>query len=124
MKSPLRSEGESAPKVIERFQLVPPEARPAVAELLRQISHDLQSPLSALTMDGFSIQLLLKQLTPASGEPSPADRAKAMAGLEAISGNIERASSRVLEYLGLLGSLGAQTPAQVEAQPPADDETR
>lgn len=98
-----------AAKLEAHFRGLPSEARAPGTRLLRQIAHDLQTPLSTLAMEVFSIRLLLKNLDPSSSA-SPPERAKAFAELNEIFVNMERASSQLSEYLGQLTNLEADAP--------------
>lgn len=91
-------------KLSNTFQSLPAELRPAAAKLLHQVAHDVQSPLSALSMEVFSIRMLLGQLEPASSVTSVRDP-KLLANLNAISANMERASTQLAEYLKFLTTL-------------------
>ncbi|HWA78162.1 MAG TPA: hypothetical protein VG937_37760 [Polyangiaceae bacterium] len=95
-------------KLSNTFQSLPAELRPLAAKLLNQVAHDVQSPLSALTMEVFSIRMLLGQLEPASSVTSVRSP-KLLANLNAISSNMERASNQLAEYLKFLTTLQADS---------------
>jgi hypothetical protein len=89
------------------YASLPAEAQTAVMELLRQVGHDLQSPLSALTMEAFSIQHLVGQLERNSGGSAAA--LPAIAALNEISANVERAAAGMLTYLSVMSQLDTDT---------------
>lgn len=96
-------------KLASTFLSLPSEARPTAARLLRQVAHDVQSPVSTLAMEVFSIRLLLGQLESASSGTSAARNSKVLADLHEISANMERASGQLSEYLNQLTSFEADS---------------
>ena len=88
-------------KLANQFLDLPPDARAPGARMLRQIAHDVQTPLSTLAMEVFSVRLLLGKLDPSSSA-SPLERSKAFAGVNEIFANMERASSQISEYMNQL----------------------
>lgn len=95
-------------KLLVVFRSLPNDARSTTAKLLRQIAHDLQSPLSTLSMEVYSAQMLLDQLDTAS---SATQIRTVRANLGAISANMERASSQLAEYLSDLASISDRDEA-------------
>jgi len=91
----------NAEKLSNAFQALPAELRPTVAKLLGQVAHDLQSPLSTLGMEVFSIRMLLDQASSGGREQNT----KLFANFAAISSNMERVSNQLAEYLSCLASL-------------------
>jgi hypothetical protein len=85
------------------YASLPADAQTAVMELLRQVGHDLQSPLSALTMEAFSIQHIGAQLQRNSAGSAAA--VQAIAALNEISANVERAAAGMLGYLSVMSQL-------------------
>lgn len=90
-----------------QFHALPVDARRPAARLLRQIAHDIQSPLGTLAMEVFSARMLLNQLERSSSGLPEAQGRKALADLNAISANMERASNQLAEYLNQLTTLEA-----------------
>lgn len=111
-----------ARKLANHFLDLPSEARAPATRLLRQIAHDVQTPLSTLAMEVFSTRLLLTKLDP-SNSASPSERSKALSSLSEIFANMERASSQISEYLNQLTSLGTDGLESSElGDAPKDDE--
>lgn len=96
----------NAARVLDLFASLPEEARAPAARLLCQIAHDLQSPLSTLAMEVFSVRLVL-------GNLGSSNAAAALTNLDEISVNMERASAQLAEYLASLASLGADSSRAV-----------
>lgn len=96
-------------KLRQTFASLPAEAQPAVMVLLRQIAHDLQSPVSALSMEAFSIQHLATELQGKPADVSTANALHAVKALNEISANVERAAGGILEYIGLMSRLDSES---------------
>ena len=103
----------NATKLSGHFFSLPAEARAPAKQLLRQIAHDVQSPLSTLAMEVFSIRLLLGKLEPSSSAPA-AERLKAFAGLQEILVNMDRASLQLSEYLSEVTGMGTDDSSSVD----------
>ncbi len=95
---------------------VPPEARPEVARVLRRLAHDLNTPISTLTMEVFSARMLLDKLRPSARVGGKPESAQALSELEEICSNLEHASSSLTEYVSGLSALAADSAA-VEQHP-------
>lgn len=92
------------------------EARPEVARVLRQLVHDLNTPISTLTMEVFSARMLLDKLRPATRAGVKPESAQALSDLEDICSNLKHASSSLTEYVSGLSVL-ADDSAAVEQAP-------
>jgi hypothetical protein len=89
-------------KISSLLSSLPVEARDAAEGLLRQLTHDVQTPLATLAMEIFSFRLLLGKLGPSSSSLSDPDVSKRIASLSEISENMERASTELSDYLSEL----------------------
>jgi hypothetical protein len=101
-------------KLASHFFGLPVDARALAARMLRQVAHDVQTPLSTLAMEVFSIRLLLNKLDPSSSAPA-LERARAFASLNEIFTNMERASSQISEYMNELPNIETSEHADPES---------
>lgn len=81
---------------------VPPEARPELLRLLRQLKHNLTTPISTLAMEVYSAQLLLERLRSSLGESRRPEDVRTVSELEEICNNIERVSSALASSVSAL----------------------
>lgn len=93
-----------------------PEARALASRVLRQIAHDLNTALSAITMDVFSARMTLDKLRPAAGAGKMLPSSQALSLLGEICANLEHASTGLTEYGSSISQLAA---ANADASPPA-----
>jgi hypothetical protein len=94
---------------------IPAPAREAVSRLVKQITHDLRSPATAVLMETFSSRALFHEL-----RASLADQAEStpvIAEADAVLENLERASQALVDYLSAV-------EARLAAAPPGDQGTR
>lgn len=96
-------------KLESLIEQVRAEARPDVGRVLRQLAHDINTPISTLAMDMFSVRLLLEKL---AGVNIP-QQTKTISDLTEICANLERTSSRLAEYASALSDLVAE-PSEAE----------
>jgi len=93
---------------------VPPEARQHVVRLLRQVVHDIATPLSTVSMEVFSAKILLGELRPSTSAGLRSGSGKALSDLEEICSNLERASSSLARYADALSGLASADPAEAD----------
>jgi signal transduction histidine kinase len=83
------------------------------ARLVRQVVHDLRTPLSTFSMEFFTVQLLMAQLRDALAEvdPPPPSMTKIVADLDEIHANLRQALDELDGYVRHLASLGGTPEA-------------
>ncbi len=98
-------------KLATLVQALPKEAGPHVARLLRQLAHDLDTPLSTFTMDVYSARALVEDLA-----STTEDRGALLVQLVSVLDNLEAATlgmrelSQTLRQMGALCEVNALTP--------------
>ena len=97
----------SPAKVTNLVERIPAELRPHLAPLLRQLAHDLKTPLSTFTMEIFSARLLLNKLRGPAGDNTRAESRSALSGLDEVHANLELAVAAMSAYAAALSGLAA-----------------
>ncbi|TAN40121.1 MAG: hypothetical protein EPN22_17530 [Nitrospirae bacterium] len=92
------------------FEAIPADARPHVARVLRQVVHDINTPLSTLAMEVFSARQTLTKLHTIH------EGVEVVASLTGICSNAERATSELSEYVAALGKLGTEATFSLGAE--------
>jgi PAS domain S-box-containing protein len=83
----------------------PPSVPLSPLKFLRQVSHDLNAPISTLTTEVFSARQLLGKLR--SGSFGTSESSRALSALEEICANVEHASSGLTECVAAISAFGA-----------------
>ncbi len=118
------SGGADAAVVTTLIERLPPEARPHAARLLRQVAHDLGTPISTLVMEAFSARLLLDRIGRSPGEVLPVGAAETVSELRELCANLEHATAGVTAYVSALTGLALQGTGggdDGESPPEGDD---
>ena len=100
------------------------EARTEVRRVLRQLAHDLNTPISTLTMEVFSARMLLDKLRPSTRAGEKPDSVKVLSDLGEICSNLEHASSGLTEYVSTLSRLASDSAEPEGPLPPAGEKRK
>lgn len=87
-----------------------PEVRAHVNALLRQIVHDINTPISTVSMEVFSARILLSRLREIGGEDST-ESARIIEEILGICENMERTTLKLSDCASNLDRLASLTPA-------------
>lgn len=115
-----------AARLKKLLEQVRPEARPELANVLRHVAHGMNTPISTLIMEVFSGSILLEKLRSSMELGAKSDGIDALADLQDICANLERASLSLADHVAVLSSfaalqeeLDAAIPAaSVDTEPP------
>ncbi len=89
------------------------EARLELARVMRQLAHDLNTPIATLAMEVFSAQMMLDKLRPPAQADKPEEAARALSNLKDICANLEDVSSSLKEYMSVFSRLASDLPKPV-----------
>ena len=89
------------PGLDELWGAIPPACRPAVGHLLRRIAHDLNTPLSTVTMEAYSATRLLQRLRTGTGS----ERATVSSELDDGLTNLRAATNQLAALVAALTAL-------------------
>lgn len=106
----------SIDSVARVLQEIPAPAREAVSRLVKQITHDLRSPATAVLMETFSSRALISELQ-ASLTDHP-DTTPVITEADAVLENLERASRALVDYLSAVEARLAAAPSDDESPRP------